>query len=114
MTFHGRGCRGNSIRAPRPAVPALRVGTLNTWGTRGGWASRLPVLRRGFADMGADLLTLQETMLCRPPVREAGPARPDQRASDQRASDQRASDQRASDQRASDQRASDQNTWKSG
>jgi hypothetical protein len=49
-------------KPPLPA-PVLRVATLNTWGMRGDWASRLPVLRRGFAVLDADLLTLQETIL---------------------------------------------------
>lgn len=51
-----------------PAIPAergrsLRFVTLNAWGTRGDWASRLDILRTGFAALDADIVLLQETML---------------------------------------------------
>jgi endonuclease/exonuclease/phosphatase family metal-dependent hydrolase len=41
----------------------MRFVTLNTWGTRGDWAARLPVFRRGFQALDADIVTLQETIL---------------------------------------------------
>lgn len=41
----------------------MRFVTLNTWGMRGDWASRLPVFREGFAALDADIVTLQETIL---------------------------------------------------
>lgn len=54
----------------RPATPELdpadlnlRIATLNTWGTRGDWAARRPVLADQFSMLDADVLTLQETIL---------------------------------------------------
>jgi endonuclease/exonuclease/phosphatase family metal-dependent hydrolase len=41
----------------------MRIVTLNTWGTRGDWPARLKVLQDGFAELGADVITLQETIL---------------------------------------------------
>lgn len=45
------------------AVTGLRLATLNTWGTRGDWAVRQPVLAAGFTELAPDLVTLQETIL---------------------------------------------------
>ncbi|GAA1560759.1 endonuclease/exonuclease/phosphatase family protein [Kribbella lupini] len=42
---------------------ALRLVTLNTWGIRGDWPARLDQLRRGFEQLDADVITLQETIL---------------------------------------------------
>jgi endonuclease/exonuclease/phosphatase family metal-dependent hydrolase len=44
-------------------VPRMRLATLNTWGTRGDWTRRRPVLRDGLAGLDADLVTLQETIV---------------------------------------------------
>ncbi len=41
----------------------MRLVTLNTWGTRGDWPSRLKVFQDGFAELAADVITLQETIL---------------------------------------------------
>jgi endonuclease/exonuclease/phosphatase family metal-dependent hydrolase len=41
----------------------MRLATLNTWGTRGDWNARRPTLTRGFAELSADLITLQETIV---------------------------------------------------
>lgn len=41
----------------------MRLATLNTWGTRGDWDARLPVLREGFSALDADIIVLQETIL---------------------------------------------------
>jgi endonuclease/exonuclease/phosphatase family metal-dependent hydrolase len=41
----------------------MRFITLNTWGMRGNWGERLPVLRDGFRALDADIVTLQETIL---------------------------------------------------
>lgn len=41
----------------------MRVATLNTWGMRGDWRARLPVLRDGLRAVDADIVTLQETIL---------------------------------------------------
>lgn len=41
----------------------MRIATLNTWGTRGDWEARLPILRAEFERIDADILTLQETVL---------------------------------------------------
>src|SRR3954466_3822524 len=41
----------------------LRVGTRNPWGMRGAWEERLPVLASGLRALGADVVTLQETIL---------------------------------------------------
>src|SRR3954469_19490909 len=41
----------------------LRVATLHTWGMRGAWEERLPVLASGLRALGADVVTLQETIL---------------------------------------------------
>lgn len=40
----------------------MRVATLNAWGMRGNWEARLPELRKGFRELGADIVTLQETI----------------------------------------------------
>lgn len=40
----------------------MRVVTLNTWGMRADWESRLPVLKEGFAELDADVVVLQETI----------------------------------------------------
>jgi exonuclease III len=40
----------------------MRLVTLNAWGMRGSWAARLPVFRRGFGALDADIVTLQETI----------------------------------------------------
>lgn len=45
------------------AAPLFRVATLNLWGVRGDWPARRRVLRRTFADLDADLLLLQETIV---------------------------------------------------
>ncbi len=41
----------------------MRFITLNTWGMRGDWATRLPVFQEGFRALGADIIALQETIL---------------------------------------------------
>jgi hypothetical protein len=41
----------------------MRVATLNTWGMRGDWQARLPVLRDGLRALAADIVVLQETIL---------------------------------------------------
>lgn len=41
----------------------MRFATLNTWGTRGTWGARLPVLRAGFSALDADVIVLPETIL---------------------------------------------------
>ena len=41
----------------------VRVATLNVRGTHGGWAARRPILRQGFEEQHADLITLQETVV---------------------------------------------------
>jgi len=40
----------------------VRIVTLNTWGTRGDWAARRPVLARGLAELAPDVVTLQEVI----------------------------------------------------
>lgn len=40
----------------------MRFVTLNTWGMRGDWESRLSVFRDGFAALDADIVVLQETI----------------------------------------------------
>lgn len=40
----------------------MRITTLNTWGTRGPWEERLERMRREFARLDADIITLQETV----------------------------------------------------
>jgi endonuclease/exonuclease/phosphatase family metal-dependent hydrolase len=42
---------------------ALRVATLNVWGTRGDWTARRAIMRQGFEELNADLITLQETIV---------------------------------------------------
>ncbi|MEU8610600.1 endonuclease/exonuclease/phosphatase family protein [Actinoplanes sp. NPDC048791] len=44
-------------------VTNLRIATLNTWGTRGDWKARRPILQRGFEALSPDLITLQETIV---------------------------------------------------
>jgi endonuclease/exonuclease/phosphatase family metal-dependent hydrolase len=44
-------------------VPDLRIATHNVWGVRGDWQRRLAILREGYRDIGADIVTLQETIL---------------------------------------------------
>src|SRR6201995_285407 len=46
-----------------PQATHVRVATLNTWGTRGDWPRRRPVLGDGLARLDADLVTLQETIV---------------------------------------------------
>ena len=41
----------------------VRLVTLNTWGMRDDWATRLPMFRDGFRALDADIVTLQETIL---------------------------------------------------
>jgi len=41
----------------------MRLVTLNAWGMRGDWQARLPVFRRGFQALNADIVLLQETIL---------------------------------------------------
>lgn len=41
----------------------MSIATLNTWGTRGDWAERLPRLHAEFTRLDADVITLQETVL---------------------------------------------------
>jgi endonuclease/exonuclease/phosphatase family metal-dependent hydrolase len=41
----------------------VRIATLNTWGTRSDWPARRAILRRGFAELAPDLVTLQETIV---------------------------------------------------
>lgn len=41
----------------------MRFVTLNTWGMRGEWESRLPVFREGFRALDPDIVVLQETIL---------------------------------------------------
>jgi hypothetical protein len=40
----------------------LRIATLNMRGMRGKWEARLPVLREGFRELHADIVTLRETI----------------------------------------------------
>jgi endonuclease/exonuclease/phosphatase family metal-dependent hydrolase len=40
----------------------MRFVTLNTWGMRGNWAARLPVLREAFRALDADIVT--DTSVC--------------------------------------------------
>lgn len=47
----------------QPTNPPLRIATLNCWGMRGSWEDRLPVFRREFERLDADVVTLQETIL---------------------------------------------------
>ena len=42
---------------------ALRIATHNVWGIRGDWEQRLQILRRGYEQLAADVVTLQETIL---------------------------------------------------
>lgn len=42
---------------------AMRVVTLNTWGVRGDWDTRLGQFREGLAELAPDIVTLQETVL---------------------------------------------------
>ena len=49
----------SSAGSPR----AVRIATLNTWGTRGNWTERRRVLSDGLLALDADLLTLQETIV---------------------------------------------------
>jgi endonuclease/exonuclease/phosphatase family metal-dependent hydrolase len=41
----------------------MRLATLNTWGVRGDWPTRLSQLQKGFRELDADVVTLQETIL---------------------------------------------------
>ena len=41
----------------------MRLVTLNTWGMRGDWAARLPVMQDGLRALDADIVTMQETVL---------------------------------------------------
>jgi endonuclease/exonuclease/phosphatase family metal-dependent hydrolase len=41
----------------------MRLVTQNVWGVRGDWEARLPLFRKGFEQLDADVLTLQETIL---------------------------------------------------
>jgi endonuclease/exonuclease/phosphatase family metal-dependent hydrolase len=41
----------------------MRLVTINTWGTRGDWEVRRRLFQDGFADLDADVITLQETVL---------------------------------------------------
>jgi endonuclease/exonuclease/phosphatase family metal-dependent hydrolase len=41
----------------------LRVATLNVWARNGDWPARRGVLARGFAELGADVIALQETIV---------------------------------------------------
>jgi endonuclease/exonuclease/phosphatase family metal-dependent hydrolase len=41
----------------------MRLVTLNTWGMRGDWTTRLPVLQDGLRALDADVILLQETIL---------------------------------------------------
>jgi len=41
----------------------LRVATLNVWARNGDWPARREVLARGFAELDADLVALQETIV---------------------------------------------------
>jgi endonuclease/exonuclease/phosphatase family metal-dependent hydrolase len=41
----------------------MRLATLNVWGTRGDWDARLALFHKGFRELDADVLTLQETIL---------------------------------------------------
>jgi endonuclease/exonuclease/phosphatase family metal-dependent hydrolase len=46
------------------STPArVRVVTLNAWGTRGDWDARRPPMREAFAELSADLITLQEIIV---------------------------------------------------
>jgi len=49
----------NSVESGPPTGRA-RLATLNVWGTRGDWKARREVLAREFAELDADLVTLQE------------------------------------------------------
>jgi hypothetical protein len=54
------GHMASSAGSPR----AVRIATLNTWGTRGNWTERRRVLSDdGLLALDADLLTLQETIV---------------------------------------------------
>jgi exonuclease III len=44
-------------------TPAVRIATHNVWGVRGDWEQRLQILRRGYEQLAADVVTLQETIL---------------------------------------------------
>src|SRR3954471_19016991 len=51
-------------RRRRAAVTAaLRIATHNVWGVRGDWEERLQILRRGYEELAADVVTFQETIL---------------------------------------------------
>ena len=41
----------------------VRIATLNLWGTRGDWSTRRGSAKPAFAELDADLITLQETIL---------------------------------------------------
>ena len=41
----------------------MRLVTQNVWGVRRDWEARLPLFRKGFEQLDADVLTLQETIL---------------------------------------------------
>jgi endonuclease/exonuclease/phosphatase family metal-dependent hydrolase len=50
------------MNSPVSGPRAVRITTLNTWGTRGDWLRRRPVLHDGLLDLHADLVTLQEVI----------------------------------------------------
>jgi endonuclease/exonuclease/phosphatase family metal-dependent hydrolase len=41
----------------------MRLATQNVWGVRGDWPSRLLLFQKGFLELDADVITLQETIL---------------------------------------------------
>jgi len=45
------------------ATALMRLVTLNTWGVRADWPNRLAQLRKGFRELDADVVSLQETIL---------------------------------------------------
>jgi endonuclease/exonuclease/phosphatase family metal-dependent hydrolase len=51
------------MSTPVPSPRTVRIATLNTWGTRGDWPGRRPVLRDGLLSLDADLVALQETIV---------------------------------------------------
>jgi endonuclease/exonuclease/phosphatase family metal-dependent hydrolase len=54
---------GSPMASVHAAPAHVRVVTMNIWGTRGPWPDRRRVLAAGFAELDADLLTLQETIV---------------------------------------------------
>jgi endonuclease/exonuclease/phosphatase family metal-dependent hydrolase len=51
------------VTAGSGVTSSLRLVTMNVWGTRGNWKARRPILAEGFANLAADVLTLQEVIV---------------------------------------------------